>query len=144
MLLEENDYEADGSTKNPKSNGPFKGRMNASCQYAKLFEDVKVFLHGEFTVFDKEDFGKLVELTGAKVLKREPKLERLDELITLEMPHHLDRQFSEDFACSNFIIFDVTKVKEVRHKYLYTVRASWLFACIDEFKIIHPNSYNKL
>lgn len=36
-LLEENDYEAEGSTKMPKSNGPFKGRMNASCQVSYSF-----------------------------------------------------------------------------------------------------------
>ena len=32
MLLEENEYEAEGSIQMPTSNGPFKGRMNASCQ----------------------------------------------------------------------------------------------------------------
>ncbi len=31
-LCEENNYEAEGSQKIVKSNGPFKGRMNASCQ----------------------------------------------------------------------------------------------------------------
>ncbi len=31
-LIQENKYEAEGSIKIPKSNGPFKGRMNASCQ----------------------------------------------------------------------------------------------------------------
>jgi hypothetical protein len=35
-LLEENTYEASGSHKNPNSNGPFKGRMNASCQVCDL------------------------------------------------------------------------------------------------------------
>jgi hypothetical protein len=100
-------------------------------------------LSGEFNVFDKEDFTKLVELAGAKVLKREPKLDRLDELITLEIPHHLDLVFNEDFVCSNFILYDATKTKEIKHKYLLAVKASWLFACIDEFKIIHPDCYNK-
>ena len=31
-LLSENDYEAKGSNKNPISNAPFKGRMNASYE----------------------------------------------------------------------------------------------------------------
>ncbi len=112
-------------------------------QYPKLFEDVNIFLSGDFNVFEKEDFTKLVELAGAKVLRREPRLERLDELITLEIPHHLDLVYNEDFVCSNFILYDATKIKEVRHKYLFTIKASWLFACIDDFKIIDPDSYTK-
>ena len=32
FLLEENEYEAKGSSKLPHSNGPYKGRMNLSCQ----------------------------------------------------------------------------------------------------------------
>ena len=31
-LVEENSYEATGSTKLPEANGPKKGRLNASCQ----------------------------------------------------------------------------------------------------------------
>jgi BRCA1-associated RING domain protein 1 len=37
FLLEENEYEAKGSSKLPFSNGPYKGRMNFSCQVF-LFE----------------------------------------------------------------------------------------------------------
>ena len=35
-LCEENNFEAEGSQKILKSNGPFKGRMNASCQVRNL------------------------------------------------------------------------------------------------------------
>lgn len=84
---------------------------------------------------------KLAEQAGAKILKREPKLERVDELITKEMPHHLDYEFDKNFCCSHFIIYDATKFREdIKHQYLFSVKTNWLFACIDQFKIIHPES----
>lgn len=138
ILEQENNYEAEGSLKIPSSRGPFKGRFNASCQYPKLFEDCYFYLSGEFKVFEKQDFVKLLELGGANILKREPKLERPDELVKDELPHHLYSKTDEDFACSHFILYDASKVKEIRHKYLNTVRPSWLFSSIDEFKILKP------
>lgn len=144
ILVEENEYEAKGSVKNPDSSGPFKGRVNASSQYPKLFEDCKFYFHGDFAVFDKQDLVKLVQLAGASVLKREPKLDRVEELITVEIPHHLDREHDETFSCSHFILHDTTKLKEdLKHKYLYSVKTSWLFSCIDQFKVLNPESITK-
>nr|QBM06229.1 BRCA1-associated RING domain protein 1 [Brachionus koreanus] len=138
-LLPENDYEAKGSVKIPDSNGPFKGRLNASAQSPKLFEDCFLYFYGEFNVFDKQDLIKLAEQAGAKILRREPKLERVDELITTEMPHHLDLDFDKNFSCSHFLIYDASKSKmDIKHKYLYSVKVNWLFACIDRFKILNP------
>ena len=107
-------------------------------QYPKLFEDCYFFLSGEFKVFEKKDFVNLLELGGATILKREPKMERIDELITEDLPHHLCSKDDPDFACSYFILYDVTKTKEIRHKYLNTVKPSWLFSSIDEFKLLKP------
>ena len=107
-------------------------------KYPKLFEDCSFFLHGEFKVFDKQDFIKLIDLAGGKILKREPKLERADELIAAEVPHHNDNETSKDFTCSHFILYDSAKIKEINHKYLKSVRPSWLFTCIDHFKIVDP------
>lgn len=106
-----------------------------------MFEDCFLYFHGEFNVFDKQDLIRLAEQAGAKILRREPKLERVDELITNEIPHHLDLEFDKNFCCSHFIIFDSSKVKlDIKHKYLYSARVNWLFACIDKFKILHPLS----
>ena len=95
-------------------------------------------MSGEFKVFEKQDFIKLLELGGATILKREPKLERLDELIPVELPYHLSTKTDTEFTCSHFILYDTSKVKEIRHQYLNTVRPSWLFSSIDEFQILKP------
>ncbi|CAF0952331.1 unnamed protein product, partial [Brachionus calyciflorus] len=107
----------------------------------KLFEDCSIYFYGDFNVFDKQDLIKLAEQAGAKILKREPKLDRVDELITQEIPHHLDLDYDKNFSCSHFLIYDATKFREdIKHKYLYSVKTNWLFACIDQFKILHPES----
>ena len=108
-------------------------------KYPKLFEDCFFYLHGKFNVFEKADMIKLIELAGGVVLKREPKLDRVNELIPEEPPYHLDREAHPDFECCNFILFDVDKLPTVDHKYLKTVKVSWLFASIDEFKILYPS-----
>lgn len=104
-----------------------------------LFEDCSIYLCGEFEVFEKDDMIKLVQMTGANLLKREPKLERLDELITKETPHHLDQEYDANFNCCTFILYDKNKIKDIRHNYLLTIKPNWLFSCIDQFKILHPD-----
>lgn len=141
-VKEENKYEAEGSQKIVNSNGPFKGRMNASCQYPKLFEDCFFYLHGKFNVFDKSDMTKLVELAGGQILKREPKVANVKDLLPEEMPHHLDLETNKDFSCAYYILYDLDQPLEINHKYLKTVRPKWLFECIDEFKILEPNFEN--
>lgn len=110
-------------------------------KYQKLFEDCKFYILGEFSAFDKTDIVKLVQMTGATLLKREPKLDRIDDLIVqkADLPQHLDQEFDSSFSCTTFVLYEIAKVKEVRHKYLMTVRPGWLFACIDQFKILHPD-----
>jgi hypothetical protein len=100
---------------------------------------VNFYLSGEFQVFEKQDVVRLLQLAGAKILKREPKLERELELVPNELAHHLDRHFDKSFSCCNFILYDRNKIKEIKHDHLYTVSPTWLFACIDYFRIIHPN-----
>ena len=97
-------------------------------------------MQGEFVTFDKDEFVKLIQLGGGKILKREPKLERLDEIISNELPYHLDNELDKDFKCSHFILCDSSRCKEINHRYLQVVKTNWLFTCIDEYKILHPNS----
>jgi hypothetical protein len=76
---------------------------------------------------------QLVKLGGGTIIRREPKLDRLDELIT-EAPYHVDK--STNFKCSHFILYDASKPREiVRHAYLNAVHINWLFNTIDHFKI---------
>lgn len=88
-------------------------------------------------MFSKQDLVKLVQTAGGTILKREPKVEKADELKTEELPHHIDPK--ESFKCSNFILHDVAKIKDIKHEYLRTVKTSWLFNCIDYFKILNPD-----
>lgn len=91
-------------------------------------------------MFEKSDFLKLLELAGAHILKREPKIMNVDELVPVELPHHLNKEENKDFCCAYYILFDVDKpnTNEINHMYLKTVRPKWLFECIDEFKILEP------
>ena len=113
--------------------------MNASCQYPKLFEDCFFYLHGKFNVFEKADMVKLIELAGANVLKREPKLLNVHEYEPVEEPHHLDKDVNTNNCCAYYILSDVDKCPDINHEYLKTVRPKWLFESIDEFKILEPS-----
>jgi hypothetical protein len=95
-------------------------------------------LHGKFNVFEKSDMIRLLELAGAQILKREPKLCSAKELEPDELPHHLDLEKNKEFCCAYFILYDLDTPVEINHKYLKTVRPKWLFECIDEFKILDP------
>lgn len=130
-LLEENQYEFQGSHKIGDSKASYKGRMNACVQNPNLFEGCSFYFHGEFKVFAKVDLVKLVQLAGAKILKREPKLERLEELMQ-PAPFHVDN----NLKCSHFIVYDENKPNRIiRHEYLNTMNINWVFNCIDKFKI---------
>ena len=111
-LVEENSYEAFGSHKLPESHGPQKERITASGQFPKLFEGCHFYCHGEFRVFEKDDLVKLIELGGGKQVKREPKIERIDELMRAELPDHLD--VDETFHCSFFNVYDPVCTKTIR------------------------------
>jgi BRCA1-associated RING domain protein 1 len=139
-LLEENNFEAAGSHKNTKAGGPFNGRLNAARQvcYPKLFEDCNFYFYGTFNVFTKLDLIKLVQMGGGNILKREPKLERADELKSDEIPHHIDKSLDCNFKCSNFILYEANdKVKDIKHDFLRACKISWLFNCIDYFTILN-------
>ena len=67
------------------------------------------------------------------MVRREPKLERLDELMT-KTPFHADK--NTNFKCTHFIIYDANKPREIiRNPYLNTLNVNWLFNSIDEFLI---------
>jgi len=82
---------------------------------------------------------KLLEIAGAQILKREPKLASVNELEPNEMPYHLDLENNKYFCCAYYILCDLDSPVEINHKYLRTVRPKWLFECIDEFKILDPS-----
>jgi BRCA1-associated RING domain protein 1 len=130
-LLEENQYEFHGSHKIANSKASYKGRMNACVQNPSLFEGCNFYFHGDFKVFAKDDLVKLVQLAGGKILRREPKLERLEELMQ-PSPFHAE----SNLKCSHFIVYDENKPKIIiKHEYLNTLNINWVFNCIDKFKI---------
>ena len=80
----------------------------------------------------------MVQLAGGNILKRKPQVDKAAELKPNDLPHHLEE--NDSFKCSNFILYDgVAKIKEIKHDYLRTVKTSWLFNCIDYFKILNPD-----
>jgi hypothetical protein len=104
-----------------------------------LFEGCNFYFHGNFQIFDKKELEKLVKLAGGSLIKREPKVERInEEEVNTRLPYHLDKTEDKTFRCSNFIIFDVTKHDIIKSPNLMTAQPKWLFNCIDRFKILKP------
>lgn len=63
--------------------------------------------------------------------RREPKLERLEELMT-KTPFHNDT----NLKCTHFILYDSNKPREIlHHAYLNVLNINWIFDSIDEFII---------
>jgi hypothetical protein len=103
-------------------------------KHPKLFENCNFYFHGDFKVFDKADLLQLVKQGGGNIIRREPKVERLDELMTQSVPYHGDKQ--NEFVCSTFILYDTNKPRDIiRHRYLNTIHINWLFSTIDNFVI---------
>ena len=47
-------------------------------QETLLFDKCQFYLYGQFHTYKKEDLADLIKITGAILLKREPKLHRID------------------------------------------------------------------
>jgi hypothetical protein len=94
--ISENEYEIIGSQLEPDSNGshlsrikheqnvkekPQKKNLSFFFFFFKetlLFHKCQFYLYGQFHTYKKEDIADLVKITSAVLLKREPKLHRID------------------------------------------------------------------
>ncbi|CAM4899204.1 unnamed protein product [Rotaria socialis] len=76
--INENDYEVLGSQLEPSSNGCHISRIKHEQNEILLFNKCEFFLYGQFHTYKKEDIADLVKITGATLLKREPKLHRIN------------------------------------------------------------------
>ncbi|CAF1090416.1 unnamed protein product [Rotaria sordida] len=76
--INENDYEILGSQLEPNSNGSHISRIKHEQNESLLFNKCQFYLYGQFHTYKKEDITDLIKITGAILLKREPKLHRIN------------------------------------------------------------------
>jgi hypothetical protein len=95
--INENQFEILGSQLEPDSNGPHISRIKheqnvktniyflinsfflfSFLKETLLFDKCQFYLYGQFHTYKKEDLVDLIKITGAILLKREPKLHRID------------------------------------------------------------------
>ncbi|CAF4053236.1 unnamed protein product [Rotaria sp. Silwood2] len=76
--INENDYEIVGSQLEPNSNGSHISRIKHEQNESLLFNKCQFYLYGQFHTYKKEDIADLIKITGVILLKREPKLHRIN------------------------------------------------------------------
>ncbi|XP_052823265.1 BRCA1-associated RING domain protein 1 [Octopus bimaculoides] len=134
--VSEEPFEVAGSTSNPFSFAPFKGRMNKLKQLPRLFDGCQFYFHGAFNspVPTKEELMDLVKQGGGHVLSREPRLHTLDEL-NLTVPYHAVNCDNNISQCGLFIVY-AEKTNDLtfhQHPKLCTVSVSCLMESIATF-----------
>jgi len=76
--IDEKNFEAFGSQLEPQSNGCQLSRIKHEQNENLIFDKCQFYLYGQFHTYKKEDIADLIKITGATLLKREPKLHRID------------------------------------------------------------------
>lgn len=136
LHVNEEAFEVPGSSTNPDSLAPKKGRENMQNQLPGLFNGCHFYLKGEFSypTPDVTQVSKLIRLGGGTLLTREPKPESLDHL-DQTVPYHAEEK-SALANCNLFIIHDVRdKPAALIGPRLCSAPASWLLDCIALFKL---------
>ncbi|UJR31077.1 hypothetical protein I4U23_018586 [Adineta vaga] len=83
--IHENEYEILGSQLEPSSNGSHISRLKHEQNESLLFDKCQFYLYGQFHTYKKEDITDLIKISNATLLKREPKLHRIDSDNELNM-----------------------------------------------------------
>ncbi|CAF1142382.1 unnamed protein product [Adineta ricciae] len=76
--ISESEYEITGSQIEPTSNGSHASRLRHEQNETLLFDKCEFYLYGQFHTYKKEDIADLIKISSATLLKREPKLHRID------------------------------------------------------------------
>ncbi|GAB1600874.1 BRCA1-associated RING domain protein 1-like [Argonauta hians] len=137
--VSEEPFEIAGSSTNPFSFAPFKGRMNKLKQLPRLFDGCQFYFHGAFNppVPKKEELMNLVQQGGGQVLCREPKLHIVSELPS-SVPYHAvncDNATTTTSQCGLFIVYaeETSDLVFHQHPRLCTVSVSSFMECIATF-----------
>nr|XP_054767566.1 BRCA1-associated RING domain protein 1-like [Lytechinus pictus] len=140
--VEEIEFEIPGTSSDPDSNTPRRGRENVQKQFPGLFNGCHFFLKGSFKHPTplKPELIQLIKLGGGTILQRQPKPD--DDVIQVStvVPYHA-RPNSQYASCSYYIVYDHLGKKpppSVRTQKVCTVPVYWLLDCVSQFTILDP------
>ncbi|XP_033762661.1 BRCA1-associated RING domain protein 1-like [Pecten maximus] len=141
--VSEEAFEIPGTSANPNTLAPQRGRTNKKLQLPGLFDGCQFYFHGKFVypTPDKTELMDLVKAGGGLILRREPKVDSLDES-TLTVPYHADPE-SDCAQCCVFVLHDnsVTFPK-INTRRMCSLPVRWLMDCMSTFTLInHCNKY---
>ncbi|EDO48850.1 predicted protein, partial [Nematostella vectensis] len=113
-----------------------------------LFEGCSFYVHGTYdpAVPSKEEITQLIKYGGGKVLSREPRADDLEPSIMGKdtntpfptVAYHA-RPNSNQYWCTNYIIFDPLCEKQPKHifsRHVSTAPFTWLLDCISHYQIL--------
>ncbi|CAF0736953.1 unnamed protein product [Adineta steineri] len=126
--INENDYEIIGSQLEPNSNGAHISRMKHEQKEILLFDKCEFYLYGQFHTYKKEDLAELIKITNGTLLKREPKLHRIDSDTDINSNNQLTM---------TYIIYETT-IPDVLHdnNRIKHIKLLDFLACIDYYETL--------
>ncbi|XP_072036784.1 BRCA1-associated RING domain protein 1-like [Amphiura filiformis] len=137
--VDERPHEIPGTTADPISRGPNRGRENTLNQLPGLFDGCNFFFYGTFKPSpSKNELIDLVKSGGGAIVQRQPKPDDDVIQVSTTVPYHVN-QDSQLSNCSYFIIYDevTTRVPpKVNTGKVCTATVSWLMDCISNFALI--------
>jgi len=113
----------------------------------KLFAGLHIYLNGAFDTpgLSKSDLQKLIQLSGAKLLNREPNPEDIPEQ-ERTVPHHAE-QMSSLIETSHIILYQQGGKREPLLKYnmkhIKTVPSIWFVESCKQYRLLDPLIYIK-
>jgi len=113
--IDEINFEIIGSQLEPESNGSHKSRVKHENNEPLLFDKCNIFLYGQFQTYKKkEDLNDLIKITGATLLKREPKLHRIDSEPDTNSNNQHQMSYIIYEASTPEILLDNNRIKHVQ------------------------------
>lgn len=137
----EEQFEVEGSSSNPKSNSPRRARLNSAMQYPPIFDGCHFYFHGKYSnpIPSNAELTNLALSGGAQLLRREPKPSTLN--VTVTAPYHATSSLK---LCSHYVFYqkdvDEPIVKHNMER-LKTLPVSWLLDSVAAFALLDPLPY---
>jgi hypothetical protein len=79
-----------------------------------LFDKCQFYLYGQFHTYKKEDLTDLIKITGAVLLKREPKLHRIDSDNDMNNSHQSSMTYIIYESSIPDVLLDNNRIKHIK------------------------------
>lgn len=139
--ISEEAFEVPGTSTNPNTQAPHRGRTNNRLQLPGLFDGCQFYFHGkfEYPTPEKTELMDLVKTGGGLILRREPKVGSLDES-TLTVPYHADPE-SDSAQCCVFVLHDNSvNFPKINSRRMCSLPVRWLMDCMSTFTLINKRN----